>query len=236
MLTQQSAERGTIFFYILLAVALFAGLTYAVSGSNRQNTSGVTDQRARLAAQEIIDYTNDVAAAVQKLKLRGCSDTEFDFANDVWINSDNSVIHAVGHNASALVSRCSAFDIDGGAVEPTIFDDSSFIAGAPTTLQGMSRIMVKGIPAVGNNANIELIYVLPSLQDNVCLQINEFLGVENPANQIPQYVSGTMNDYSGAFPGALGNITDTDGVLAGQTAFCSNSGSSNDFIRVLIAR
>ena len=97
------SERGNALLYILIAVALIAALSYVVSRGQRGNTSTLTDQQARLAAQEIIDYGNDLANAVQKLRLRGCTDTQVSFENNIVTEYTNP-------NAPADKS-CHVFDV-----------------------------------------------------------------------------------------------------------------------------
>ena len=104
----RKTEQGNVFFYILIAVALFAALSYAVSRNNTGSTDIFTDEQAKLAAQEIIEYGNTVANAVQKLRLRGCSDTEISFENDIIDGYEN------GTNTS-----CQVFHVDGGDINWT---------------------------------------------------------------------------------------------------------------------
>ena len=47
-------EAGNIFFFILLAIALFAALSYAVSSNRGGSTNIFTEEQSKLAAQEII--------------------------------------------------------------------------------------------------------------------------------------------------------------------------------------
>lgn len=121
------SERGAVFIYILMAVALFAALSYAVSRGNRGGSSALTDEQAKLAAQEIIEYGNTVANAVQKLRLRGCSDTEISFEhNGAFVNGG-----APGDNS------CHVFNLNGGGLVPNLdhlyFDGSVEIDGIGQT-------------------------------------------------------------------------------------------------------
>jgi hypothetical protein len=77
------AERGNVMFYILIAVALLAALIFAVAQSGRGNIQQVSEEKARLFATEIIQYTGTMANGVAQLRLRGVRDTEISFDNPV---------------------------------------------------------------------------------------------------------------------------------------------------------
>lgn len=47
-------QNGNILFLILIAVALFAALSYALSSTNRNNDKALTDERAKLIASRIL--------------------------------------------------------------------------------------------------------------------------------------------------------------------------------------
>ena len=49
-------ERGSVLFYILIGVVLFAALSYTVSGMMRGgDATMITEERSRLLAGEILD-------------------------------------------------------------------------------------------------------------------------------------------------------------------------------------
>ena len=111
-------QSGSAFLYIIIAIALLAALSVAVSRGNRGSTSTMSDQQAKLAAQEIIDYGNTVAAAVQKLRLRGCTDTQISFEN-------SAIAGHVNPNAPADES-CHILSPSGGNIGIHEFDQSYF--------------------------------------------------------------------------------------------------------------
>ncbi len=236
MTRTHNAQKGSVFIYILMAIALLGALSYAVSRGNRTNTSALTAEQAKLAAQEIIEYGNTVATAVQKLRLRGCNDVELDFANSTWKNQDNSLIHPEGHNPNSL-SECDLFNISASQISPQQLTKTSFNepAAASHAGKGMARIRVSNLPNVGSN-EAELVYQLSQVKNSICLQINKILGVENIANSPPIFGETTF-DYTGAFP-SMPTTIDTNGKITGKLAFCATrDGSTNHkYVQVLIAR
>ena len=67
MLTRKN-EKGNVLFLILIAVVLFAALSYAVSQSN-QTSGDISSEEAELAAAEIINYFAAIQGEAQRLNL-----------------------------------------------------------------------------------------------------------------------------------------------------------------------
>ena len=64
-------SNGNALFLILIAVALFAALSYAVTQSGRGGGS-IDRETAELNAAQIVQYMGAMQSAVQKLQLYGC--------------------------------------------------------------------------------------------------------------------------------------------------------------------
>jgi hypothetical protein len=73
---KNNPQSGNVLFYILFAIALLAGLTFAVNRGGQVSTATLSADQARVAASEILDYAGAVSGAVTKLKLRGCTETQ----------------------------------------------------------------------------------------------------------------------------------------------------------------
>lgn len=234
-----SSQSGSAFLLILMGIAFFAALSYMVFQGGRSSEGNLSGDKARLAANDIIAYSNALATAVQKLRLAGCEDTQFDFTNSEWVNTDASFVHTAGQNPNAPATGCDVFG-DDGKVKAVVFSSSYFVTdltAGGTTGQGSSRISMNAFPGVGTSADRELVYFLPHLRDDVCMKINDILGVMNPGNAPPGYVEGTIPDYAGVYATG-GGLTDSSGELTGKTAFCGKKsvGATNRFLKVLIVR
>lgn len=99
--------RGNVLFLILLAVALFAALSYAVTQSSRSGGNDISKENIRLAFAEVQQFETSIISAIQRLRLsNGCTLNQISFDNDVqsYLNSnapdDNSchIFHPSGGN------------------------------------------------------------------------------------------------------------------------------------------
>jgi hypothetical protein len=230
-------ERGAVFIYILMAIVLLAALTYAVSHGNRGGTSTLTDQQAKLAAQEIIDYGNTVATAVQKLRLRGCSDTEISFENDA-----SSIADYTNPNAPTDKS-CHVFDINGGNVTRQIFNEAFFepLLSNPVTpyffFASGSAFKGFGEDCTAEDCLDLITYIL--VQENICSAINKMADVFS----IPEDSDQIGNTFIGSYNVSTTTIVldePANNPLAGKAFGCfyeNGDGSPNHvFYQILISR
>lgn len=237
---QDVSQAGSILLYIIIAIGLLAGLTYALSSGSRQNTSTITDQQARLAAQEIIDYGNSVAAAVQKLKLRGVKDTEFSFGNDVYQRNDGTSLNPPGHNPNCTHDGCEIFSIDGGGITPFISEAIVENTVAGQHVPGHFALIKARIAGIGTDDAYNLVLYTTNLKKKVCSMINTLVGVNNPSGNPPSLLdTATGNIYDGTYPADGTGSEITHASIDGRPTFCyEKSSAAGRYIynQVLIAR
>lgn len=236
-MNRSSRQSGSAIILIFIAVAIFGALSFAVMRGGAGSMQTLTDEQATLAANEIIAYGDALAKAVQTLKLRGCSDTQFDFANTTWVNSDNTQTMAIGHNSTA-VSGCGVFKTGEGNSQPIVFARNYFVDATTGQINfGSAIIRSVVLPGIGTSA-ADMAYFLPHISDTVCLKINSLLAVP-PENAIPTHTAtGAKTAYNGDYSISY-TVNDTNGTLTGKSAFCSLEPAGindNRFYKVLIAR
>lgn len=230
-----SARSGSVFFVILFAIAMFAALSYTVmKGSQSGSTSTISKDKARMAATEIIAYGDTVAKTAQTIKLRGCSDTQINFINATYFGGYNSL----NTNSTAPSDEsCNIFSPIGGKLFITHPPDT-WINDTNLTEPNWIPNGSNKIKNIGNDLTSDLILVLYDVRSEVCIEINNRLGITNPTNAPP--TTNALTDgggFNGTYDtGAFGQITMTE--LVGKNAFCMiDSGDSRyKYIRVLIAR
>lgn len=166
-------QRGNILFLILLAVVLFAALSYAVTNSMRGGGNDGSKESADALAAQIIQYGALVEQSVQRLRLtNGCKDTQISFQNAIVSGYTNP--NAPGNNA------CHVFDPAGGGLAWQDPPDGALATANETYLFSG----VDCIPQVGTGSDIhcwsngtnddnELLMTLKGITEKVCASINE---------------------------------------------------------------
>ncbi len=242
-----SSQSGSVFFIIILAIAMFAGLSYAVFKGGAGSGAQLTNDQARLAAQEVIAYTDTIAKAVQTLRLRGCSDTQISFANNVFTAVDGTLTHPDGHNPNAPVSgECDVFKPQGGNVNPTYLSASAtkmYRSPPPAGWAKPGGLSTYAIISTGLGTPAHELFIIPAfIEFNVCMKINEILGINNPDGKPPddQAIAGGGNKYNGTYL-----LTETVGdeipQLGNASAFCKSAANvmspkEYHFYRVVLVR
>lgn len=248
----RSAQSGNVIFIILLGIALFAALSYAVTGSMRggSNFGGMNDQKAEIVAMDVINWGNQMTTAVAALRANGCTDTQITFENNNGMSKRGSGTAYVYTNSNAPADRsCHVFDVNGGGVTPRLISPDAAVNPAQVNsgwMQSQSWI-VSGNRVLGNGDDTntpngtDLVLWAGRLKKEVCIKINEKLGVTNPGGSPP---SETFNCTIAVFNGSYANCSNPMGDLAeikGRKSFCLNdpaSGTDNGYLyfQVLIAR
>ena len=200
-------NRGNILFLILLAVILFAALSYAVTSSLRGGGNDVTAEAARTAAAEIINYSSQMENIILRMRVSGnCKLSEISFENSV----DSSY---APHNSPRADKSCNVFDVNGGGMSwktvPANWMASTTEAAGysqtnyPTDYQTFNfprNVCVRGITASTclNNLATEktLLIGLKYLKREICDAINSQFGFTtntvagncNPAGDNARYL------------------------------------------------
>ena len=245
--------RGSVLIFILMAVALLGALTVVLSrtSSNTEET-GITE-RSRVGASDIIRYASTIANAVNDLLLRGCSEREIDRERP------SLAIPAT----SPQDGSCSVFRAGGTGVEYRytlnqyrVPSPWPFPVSGTGTTAGQIQLMAQRVDGVGKTlappAGVnydESLFVMTGLKLDVCLAINNILGITNPSGYPPRDTAGTALE-GGNFvrSGAAEFINTTGNELRGKKAGCwvtnTHAGASSAlngtdyfyFYHVLIAR
>ena len=208
------SEHGNVLFLILIAVALFAALSYAVTSSNRAGGGSTEREAAQLAATEIANYAVAVQTAVIRIIASGCLDTEISFERAPFDGSDAGYVNP---NSPSNFS-CHVFHPNGGGVgwqNPSVewLDDThsaltDYGEWFFTNWVCIDQVGTGIEPChtdIGSEVN-EIIMVLRYLDFEVCQQINEEI---TGSAVVPQEVNAiirnnTIPKYTGDFSGGLG--------------------------------
>jgi hypothetical protein len=170
-------EHGNILFLILIAVALFAALSYAITGTSRSNSSALSEEQTEIAVSRILNYVGQAQNAVNRLLLiNKCGESEISFENPDYpaptanprAPSDNSchIHHPAGGGLPYL-------EID----KDWLLDISQYPSNSFAHLHGHYGYF--GTRNIENSGTIasEMVIVIPFLKDEICTELNRKHGL-----------------------------------------------------------
>ena len=238
--------RGNILFLILLAVALFAALSYAVTQSTRSSGKNIADEDAQLAATRLIQHASNIEAVVQRLRLsNGCRETQLSFAADSdndgdWYDTDDNF-----HNPNAPSDlSCHIFHVNGGNIPPNLYvgelnDGTTWMFHSQVCIPGIGTSSSPNCWLPGTEDDADLIAFFSYVSLDVCEAILETLNLSGPGKN-----SGTENwnspsrRFTGSFASPSVNLNYPDGN-SGRYTSCFEGDDDNPgyyFYHVIIPR
>lgn len=233
-------QNGNALFLILIAVALFAALSYAITQSGRGGGS-IEKEQAQLQAAQLTQFTAQYQSATQKMMtLNNCTETQLSFAHASWGHTgyDNAT--------SPTDERCHYFSENGGGLDPTDFPSnitSEIVFTGRTSIDGLGR----SPGSSGNTYSSELLMVLRGLSYADCLAMNQGVGLVDPTPAVDPIYTNMFGSNDGYFnsdfnhQNRIGSSYGGAANLDGQTAGCfqaSYSGGTLEYVGflALIAR
>lgn len=237
------SEGGSVVVWILVGIALFAALSLAVTRGMRGGGEGkVAEDMARARAVDILQYGAALRSALQSLKIESIPDTQISFETPLL---------AGYANAACSTESCKLFGTGGGIGYRAPQDDWLEPRESVRPLYGQwyfpGQICVDGIGTgdatcdADGTDNEDLVVFLPWVRKEICIRINEKLGVDNPGGSPPVEAG---NGWGAAMPKFTGTFG--EGVVlnqAGRTAGCFAGSGVNTppagtyaFFQVLSAR
>lgn len=191
-------QKGNALFLILIAVALFAALSYAVTQSGRGG--GAIDKETMLikAAQATQQKAYLRTAVTRMILTNGTTPSTLD-------------LHTGDHKTPCSTGANCLFSPTGGGVAPPTVDpylvDASTQGSPPlvTYFEGTHSVV-----GVGTSAPDPII-VFESLKKEACLAINRGLGISGiPVEITPHYIDFNFGD---SLPGKADACVDVVGSL-----------------------
>jgi hypothetical protein len=218
-------QRGNILFLILLAVVLFAALSYAVTQSLRGGGKDVSDEKAAAVAAQIINAIGlQEPELVRFMERQKLAIHQVDFVGSV------GSAFSTGNNPNCTTSACDLWSSDGGKVTPPILPPTAYnpdavngncVSGGdyrPTALNGAIRpyVMVISATGVGTSASDVVLYY-PCVHPKICAEINiqEGLRGRNDAVIVGNGIGASPADYNTV---SASSATDLASTSANRTA------------------
>ncbi|MDD9899691.1 MAG: hypothetical protein OXT65_01785 [Alphaproteobacteria bacterium] len=224
-----SSNKGNALFLILIAVALFAAVSYAVTQSGR-GSGNIDRETATLDAAMLVQYAASIQQAMQRMRLvNGTTDAEFSFYSPDW--GDNQYIHGTPQPAENRVFSPG----DGGVpFRPAgDFGASYFLFTGQNAVAGLGA-------CADNSASTckELLLLLVGVPDAVCSAINRAL---IGTSAIPGDGIAANNTAGNKFTGSYGTSTSisyyiSTGLFVEKNSGCLLDAGLNVFYHALVER
>ena len=229
-------QKGNAIFIILIGIALFAALSYAVTQSIRGESDSGAKEKTDIEATALLASANGIATAIKAMiAVNNCKDTEINFY------VPNLAYASQFSNASAPSDKsCNVFALEGGGLGFTkpnknIFDQdfSSSSAGWDWLFEGSRCIWGAGTgpTACTVATQSDLVAFLPYIKKDICQAINKKYDIVQSGYDVPaegfstERFNGTYI-YNGGIIGASATATSLRNKLAG--CFRSTTGGTKD--------
>lgn len=210
------SKSGNVLFLILIAVALFAALSYAVTSSSKGGGNGITKDKAKIIAAEIFQYASQIEQAITKLQLiNKCSDTQISFERSPFDGSDTFYTNP---NAPSNKS-CHIFHPSGGGVSLKLprdewMEHTDHFLWYFSSLRCATNTGSHSASCLPSEK--DLVMSLYGVDQAICEEIN--LKMLNTASIIGE--STSINVFQGLYPASVVHLGFADPSLAGQRTFC----------------
>lgn len=230
----RQGESGNVLFLILIAVALFAALSYAVTSSSRSGGGDANSETNLISSASLTQYPASVRTAIIRMIIsNGVDETEINFDPPPYDDltttqlEEEGVFHPSGGGATFVTAPGDVMDTGDGT----------------WYFSGNYKVEEIGLDTTDGTGN-EIIAFLPGIRQGVCNRINEELGLDDTgadtitSNDIDVTVAALSMDFDYAFPTAVTADIATDAAtLVGQPFGCvTDSAGERIYYHVLIER
>jgi len=231
----RKSESGNVLFLILIAVVLFAALSYAVTSSTNSSGGNAEEESNLVSSAALTQYPATIKTAILRMmvsKSVSFDDLYFDrppFA--ALAATANGVFHPSGGGASHVNAPADVMDASGGNTGGVWFYNYDF--------------EVDNIGSTSNDADgNEILAFLPGITQGICEKINEELGITGDvitdatlAVSVLQDEDNYTVDTSNAADNGIGTNTAAAG-LDGQPYGCFQNNAAGPYVyyHVLLER
>lgn len=227
--TDRTGERGNVLFLILIAVALFAALSYAVTSSSRSGGGNANSETNLVNSAQITQYPAAVRTSIVRMIISGTSVEEIRFNRPSEFGTLDADTIGVFHPSG------------GGATSSTAPKDV-MLSGSQGVWNFNAEMEIPNIGTNGAGGN-DVIAFLPGLKQSVCSKINEQLGITGSivlsADRSSDYGDRMYDDGSSDYIFPTADVNDIDAAgLSGQPFGCFQNGSGGEYVyyHVLVER
>ena len=227
-------QRGSVFIYILIGIALFAALSFAISQSVRlsSDSSGGVIGDSEKATATVLDVQQFLEAVKMRVfqltSSNSVSENMIDFQNDFFLLANDTAI-TNNINGSCLTNECHVFSPYGSeGLIPFIFQAAANTTEQTTAIlpkNGHGQVRQIIMNGIGTPAP-ELLFLIHGIKPTICNLYNLRQGITTnydstttltsigeTATSIPANFTGSYNTVNNFGTGATN--------FAGKKSFCA---------------
>ncbi len=216
-------------FLILIAVALFAALSYVVLYSTRSGGGSVEDEKAQLEVANLENYVTAVQTALLRLKFaRNVETGSIYLDNNVYTRNDGSPLPPPSGNTDMTLNL---FHPEGGGVPARTFPDAiTDCPSCPTGYVKPGHMLISWIRPqwLGDPVQNDVAITFFGVTERICRLINERNGISGIPSVAYSFTSRIIAlNFDGSPYGAtsssnvLGDLTNGSSGIEGHTAWCA---------------
>ncbi|MCD8497642.1 MAG: hypothetical protein LRZ85_05885 [Alphaproteobacteria bacterium] len=225
-LKHRMRERGNVLFLILIAVALFAALSYAVTSSSR-TSSGTTDGESNLInSAQITQYPASVRTAVVRMLINGVAADQLEF------NGPTTFDDLTDTNPGAAVTYgWGVFHPDGGG--------ATLVTAPPEVMENVQpgvwrfnsayQVTNIGTTIAGSSAANDVLAFLPGVQKAACRRLNQELGINESTTGWDDTDGDTIPTANIAWAQRPHQQNNMGGAVTGQFTPGIGAGATSNF-------
>lgn len=221
--SNQRGENGNILFLILIAVVMFAALSYAVTSSLRGGGKNVTNENLDTLVATVDQYTSFMTNELQRFLLVN----RYTLAQIDLLDPNNINNFRFGDNSACTSSSCNFFNAATPMLLPLRTQDPAF---TPTFIasdgSSAGEWLLKGVDQIGTSAP-ELMLRFRAVRTDVCEAINIKHNIRTASESFVRISAGSSGTNFQPFSNYVPNYTNAPsptsfgGKFTGKSIFCS---------------
>ncbi len=220
----KSQEDGNVLFLILIAVALFAALSYAVTSSTRSSGGNASSETNKISSAQIAQYPASISTAIVRMIISGIDADEIRFNRPSEFSTLDS-------------SSIGVFHPQGGGATYVPAPDDIMVSGNPGQWVFNAELEVPDVSTSGVGGN-DIIAYLVGIKQSICSKINDEYGMGTTipvlsADRSSQYTSRMYDDGNTDYVMPTTDVPDIDdgsGSFDGQPFGCFQNGGAGDYV------
>ncbi len=210
-------EQGNVLFLILIAVALFAALSYAVTQSTRSGGGDATKEKSLVSSAALTQYPASIKTAIVRMTVSNGIDVNFlDFDKPATFSVlDDSAGNKMKKNAVFYPDPGGGATYSDAPAEVVTTAPAAWVFNANNEV---ANIGTTSATAAATAPTADVIAFLKNMQKSVCDKIHSQLGMGAVATT-PAFAVNLTNMQSSTISASTGGILATTGVKITGTVF-----------------